>query len=160
MPSGGQDMPSYYAREDDRSGLRVIRDTDSINASYDRYLRSAVCTFAICFLFVDPICSFVDLYVLYMMFKHTGSLYQQMQSLGGDSGRSMSSGLGGNHLVDDQRALSMGGSDPAGAAKTRPIGVGGRPEIPLPPDASSTLFVEGLPANCSRREVARILFVV
>ncbi|KAI3471243.1 hypothetical protein Pfo_027906 [Paulownia fortunei] len=120
MPSS-HDMSGYYAREDDRSGLRVIRDTDSINASYDRYLRSA-----------------------------------QMSSYGGDSGRSMSSGLGGHHHVDDPRVMAMGGSDPAVAAKSRPIGVGGRPEIPLPPDASSTLFVEGLPANCSRREVSHI----
>lgn len=43
MPSG-PDMPSYYPREEERSGLRVIRDTDSINASYDRYLRSGVFT--------------------------------------------------------------------------------------------------------------------
>jgi len=28
----------------------------------------------------------------------------------------------------------------------------------LPSDASNTLYVEGLPSNCSRREVARILF--
>ncbi|KAJ6840403.1 putative RNA-binding protein 1 [Iris pallida] len=33
---------------------------------------------------------------------------------------------------------------------------GGRPEAPLPPDASNTLFVEGLPSNCSRREVSHI----
>lgn len=32
------------------------------------------------------------------------------------------------------------------------------PPLPLPPDASNTLYVEGLPSNCSRREVARILF--
>lgn len=32
-----------------------------------------------------------------------------------------------------------------------------RPEMSLPPDASNTLFVEGLTANCSRREVSRIL---
>ncbi|KAK6117745.1 hypothetical protein DH2020_048534 [Rehmannia glutinosa] len=114
MP-GNHDMPNFYAREDDRSGLRAIRDTDSINASYDRYLRSA-----------------------------------QMSSFGGDSGRSISSGLGGHHHVDDPRVMAMGGSDPAAAAKSRPIGLGGRPEIPLPPDASSTLFVEGLPANIFR----------
>lgn len=35
--------------------------------------------------------------------------------------------------------------------------VAGRPEATLPPDASSTLFVEGLPADCTRREVSRIL---
>lgn len=83
-----------------------------------------------------------------------------MPSYASESGRPMSSGLGGHHHVDDPRMLGMGGSDPAAAAKGRPVGVGGRPEIPLPPDASSTLFVEGLPANCTRREVSRILSVV
>ncbi|KAH6770973.1 hypothetical protein C2S52_015776 [Perilla frutescens var. hirtella] len=116
MPSGPE-MPSYYARDEERAGLRVIRDTDSINASYDRYLRSA-----------------------------------QMSSYGSDSGRSMSSG---HHHGDDPHGIGMGASDPA-AGKSRSIGVGGRPEIPLPPDASSTLFVEGLPANCTRREVSHI----
>ncbi|KAL0403253.1 UNVERIFIED_CONTAM: RNA-binding protein 1 [Sesamum radiatum] len=117
MPSG-HDLSGYYAREDDRGGLRIIRDTDSINASYDRYLRST-----------------------------------QMPSYGGDSGRSMSSGLGGHHHVDDPRVMAVGGSEPAAVPKIRPIGVEGvQPEISLPPDASSTLFVEGLPANCTRRE--------
>lgn len=40
----GADIANYYARDEERAGLRVIRDTDSINASYDRYLRSAVST--------------------------------------------------------------------------------------------------------------------
>lgn len=30
--------------------------------------------------------------------------------------------------------------------------------LSLPPDASSTLYVEGLPPDCTKREVARILF--
>lgn len=29
--------------------------------------------------------------------------------------------------------------------------------LPLPRDASNTLYIEGLPANSTRREVARIL---
>ncbi|KAL0285978.1 UNVERIFIED_CONTAM: RNA-binding protein 2 [Sesamum angustifolium] len=33
---------------------------------------------------------------------------------------------------------------------------GGMPHIPLPPNACSTLYVEGLPANSTRREVAHI----
>ena len=33
-----------------------------------------------------------------------------------------------------------------------------RETIPLPSDASNTLYVEGLPPNCTKREVARILF--
>lgn len=35
----------------------------------------------------------------------------------------------------------------------------GRETVPLPPDASNTLYVEGLPSDSSRREVARILFL-
>lgn len=34
----------------------------------------------------------------------------------------------------------------------------GREPVHLPPNASSTLFVEGLPADTTKREVARILF--
>ncbi|KAL0321579.1 UNVERIFIED_CONTAM: RNA-binding protein 1 [Sesamum calycinum] len=40
MPSA-HDVPSYYARDEDRAGPRVIRDTESVNASYERYLRSS-----------------------------------------------------------------------------------------------------------------------
>ncbi|KAI3471450.1 hypothetical protein Pfo_031051 [Paulownia fortunei] len=37
------------------------------------------------------------------------------------------------------------------------VGVGGgRPQIPLLPDDCSTLVVEGLPAECTRREVSHI----
>jgi len=53
--------------------------------------------------------------------------------------------------VDDPRMMGVGGMD----GRT---GYGsGKPEQPLPPDASNTLYVEGLPANCTRREVSRIL---
>lgn len=75
---------------------------------------------------------------------------------GGESARIMSGGIAA-HPTDDPRILGIGGSDPVGA-KGRAMGVGGgRTEVPLPPDASSTLYVEGLPANCTRREVSRIL---
>lgn len=43
--SGVHDFASYYPHDDDRGGgggLRVIRDTESLEASYERYLRSAV----------------------------------------------------------------------------------------------------------------------
>lgn len=82
-------------------------------------------------------------------------IFQQMSSYsGGQSARNMSGGLPGRS-VDDPRM--MGIVDP-GPVKERVLGLGsGRPEVPLPPGATSTLFVEGLPANCTRREVARIL---
>ncbi|CAA3003091.1 RNA-binding 1-like isoform X1 [Olea europaea subsp. europaea] len=121
MPSG-HDLTNYYAREDERRGHHVIRDTDSINASYDRYLQGG----------------------------------QISPYAGGESTILMSGGLGGHHRVDDPHVTKIGGSDSVVAASwTMGMG-GGRPEISLPPDATSTLFVEGLPANCTRREVSHI----
>ena len=40
------------------------------------------------------------------------------------------------------------------------LGRAGRDVAPLPRDASSTLYVEGLPSDSTRREVSRILFNV
>ncbi|KAF2299347.1 hypothetical protein GH714_031650 [Hevea brasiliensis] len=60
--------------------------------------------------------------------------------------------------VDDSRVVGIGRLDPGATVKDRTMGLGsGRPEAPLPPDATSTLFVEGLPSDCTRREVSRIL---
>ncbi|WVY91474.1 hypothetical protein V8G54_036988 [Vigna mungo] len=45
----------------------------------------------------------------------------------------------------------------------RPVDAVSRPgpeTVPLPPDASSTLYVEGLPSDSTRREVARIPFIL
>ncbi|XP_030501820.1 RNA-binding protein 1 isoform X2 [Cannabis sativa] len=113
------DLPNYFPREDDRGTIRV-RDTESINASYDRYLRSTP------------------------------------SYAGGQPPRPISGGIP-NRAVDDPRLMGIGGVDPGATIKDRTLGYGGgRPEVPLPPDASSTLFVEGLPANCTRREVAHI----
>lgn len=72
-----------------------------------------------------------------------------------ESARSTNSGIGG-HPIEDSRVMGIGGSDSL-ALKSRNFGmVGGRPEVTLPPDASNTLFVEGLPADCTRREVSHI----
>lgn len=122
---GGRDLPSYFAREDERGTQLVVKDSDTIGASYDRYLRGT-----------------------------------QFPSYGGiEPARPMSTGLSGR-LHEDPRmmGIGIGGMDSAvTATKGRDAGiVGGRPEISLPPDASNTLFVEGLPSNCSRREVAHI----
>lgn len=40
--SGVHNLPSYFPPDDDRGRLQVIRDTESLDASYERYLRSAV----------------------------------------------------------------------------------------------------------------------
>lgn len=147
----GREMPGYYPREDEREAHRTIRDTESINASYDRYLRSG-----------------------------------QIPYGGADSNRLPGSGMSSHPVDDprmasdprmgndprmagDRRTMSdlRMGSDPRIAnvgmvdqgmpVKGRGSNFGsGRLEVPLPPDASSTLFVEGLPPNCTRREVAHI----
>ena len=38
--SGGHELSSYYSQDDDRGAMRAIKDSDSIGASYDRYLSS------------------------------------------------------------------------------------------------------------------------
>lgn len=109
------------------------------------------------FLVYSPI--FITLDIIVCVVLTYWIIYQQLNPYGGgESARPISGGLSGRP-VDDPRIMGIGGSDPAVSAKSRALGVGGgRPELSLPPDASSTLFVEGLPANCSRREVARILY--
>ncbi|KAL5567720.1 hypothetical protein UlMin_024295 [Ulmus minor] len=120
-PASNNDLPAYFPRDDERGAFRGIRDTESINASYDRYLRSTISSYG-----------------------------------GAQSARPMSGGMPSRN-ADDPRLMGVGGVDPGPAVKDRSMGFGsGRPEVPLPPDASSTLFVEGLPANCTRREVAHI----
>ncbi|KAF7816663.1 RNA-binding protein 1-like isoform X3 [Senna tora] len=123
--SGVHDLANYFPRDDDRGGLRVIRDTESLEASYERYLHSA-----------------------------------QVSSYGAGAGQSTRTigGVLSNRPVDDSYVHSIGGVDPATTAKDKTLGLsGGRAERLLPPDATNTLFVEGLPPNCTRREVARIL---
>jgi hypothetical protein len=83
----------------------------------------------------------------------------QMPSIGAnDAGRAVVGGMAGGmgagmagYPVDERRMMGVVGMDARG------MGYGARPEPPLPPDASSTLYIEGLPANCTRREVSRIL---
>ncbi|MCL7034067.1 hypothetical protein MKW94_026536 [Papaver nudicaule] len=64
---------------------------------------------------------------------------------GGESGRSLGGGGMLGHQMDDPRMLGIRSLDPGMAPKNPPS-----------PDASNTLFVEGLPANCTRREVSHI----
>ncbi|GMJ14978.1 hypothetical protein like AT1G21320 [Hibiscus trionum] len=75
---------------------------------------------------------------------------------GSQSARPMSGGMT-RHSVDDPRMVGIAGVDPGLTIKDRTLGFGsGRPEPSLPPDASNTLYVEGLPSDCTRREVSHI----
>lgn len=60
-------------------------------------------------------------------------------------------GATGPELVPNLRSSSIDDQLPFDAT-ARP----GHETLPLPPDASSTLYVEGLPADSSKREVAHI----
>ncbi|CAM0911738.1 unnamed protein product [Alopecurus aequalis] len=70
-------------------------------------------------------------------------------AVGGMGGAAMVGGGMSGYPVDDRRMMGVVGMD-------RGMGYGARPEPPLPPDASNTLYIEGLPANCTRREVSHI----
>ncbi|XP_074319896.1 RNA-binding protein 1-like [Silene latifolia] len=146
VPPPGQEPSSYYSHEDNRAPQRQMRETEPINHSYNHYLPSG-----------------------------------QNPYLGAETGTLHSSGYPANdprmgidprfgndpRMVNDPRIAvdhriasdpRMGGvMDPGMSLNGRGSNLGsGRSEVPLPPDASSTIFVEGLPSNCSRREVAHI----
>lgn len=85
-------------------------------------------------------------------------MFQQVCSNGAGQSTRTIGGVVSNRPVEDSYVHSIGGVDPATTAKDKALGLsGGRAEHLLPPDATNTLFVEGLPSNCTRREVARIL---
>ncbi|TVT98093.1 hypothetical protein EJB05_46576 [Eragrostis curvula] len=117
---GAPDMTGYYPRDEERAAYRAARDSEALNASYERFLRTG-----------------------------------QIQSYGAaPGGEPMRPAVGGNagYPVDDRPMMAARGMD------NRNIGYGGgMPEPSLPPDASNTLFIEGVPTGCSRREVSRIL---
>ncbi|KGN57648.1 RNA-binding protein 2 isoform X2 [Cucumis sativus] len=119
--SGLHELPNYYPRQDDRPVLQGIKSVDSINESYERYLRTS-----------------------------------QISSYGGQSARPVGGGVPG-HPMNDPPILGLGGVVSGANVNDRSTSFGGgRPNMPLPPDASNTLFVEGLPSSCTRREVAHI----
>jgi hypothetical protein len=59
----------------------------------------------------------------------------------------------------DNIGMTYGGRPMMGVVGIDNIGMtyGGRPEPPLPSDASSTIYIEDLTANCTRREVSHIV---
>lgn len=64
-------------------------------------------------------------------------------------------GGGGPDLAPNGRGMNYGFQPPMD-----PVSRHGPEPALLPPDASPTLYIEGLPSDCTRREVARILFVM
>ncbi|KAF8088438.1 hypothetical protein N665_0541s0004 [Sinapis alba] len=118
---------SYLPWDEDCGIPHSVNDTTTIGSDYDMFLRNVQTPF---------------------------------EELGGFNGVG---GMGGDnlHIGDELIMPERGGVFPSDFG---PDGFGqqdlvGRPSLellPLPPDASNTLFVEGLPSNCSMREVAHI----
>ncbi|OVA06896.1 RNA recognition motif domain [Macleaya cordata] len=136
-------MLNYLPRDDDRGGSRLIKDTKTIGSAYDRYLQSS---------------------------QNPSFSSGEPSNFG--SGARLERGVGGGMpgLLSAGETSILGGRGPVGtdlASNGRGLGFGsqlpidpmvrpGREVLPLPPDASNTLFVEGLSPDCTRREVAHI----
>ncbi|KAG2384647.1 hypothetical protein LR48_Vigan10g124100 [Vigna angularis] len=143
--SSGNEIHNYIARDDDRTGTgtvhRMIKDTKTIGTAYDRYLQSG------------QLSSFASGEA-----STVGGIGLARGGGGGLPGHSLADpavlgrhGGGGPDLAPNGRGVNYGGQLPVDAV-SRP----GPETVPLPPDASSTLYVEGLPSDSTRREVAHI----
>lgn len=133
-PSGmgpGQDA-QHLVREDDRGGPMGVKDTKSLVSAYDRYLQgSQVAAYApgeASNVSGPPLGRPVPMGDPSFM-GHPGPIVPDLYGRG--------VGFGG-HLPLDAMARQV------------------REPLSLPPDATNTLYVEGLPPNCTKREVAHI----
>ncbi|MBA0595842.1 hypothetical protein Gorai_012693, partial [Gossypium raimondii] len=134
-------MHNYLARDSDRGGHLPVKDTKTIGSAYDRYLQSA------------QISSFPS---------------GEARTFGG-LGKPVGGAMPARPIADPPVMGRPGSAAPDMVPNGRNVGYGnqlpldamsrlGRDTVPLPPDASNTLYVEGLPSDSTRREVARILF--
>ncbi|CAN6555673.1 unnamed protein product [Malus baccata var. baccata] len=137
----GQEMHGYFAREDDLGGPRTVKDNRSIGSAYDRYLQNAE------------------------MASYTSG---EASTFGGAGmGRAVGGGMTGPPMADHSMRGRPGAMSSDVLTNGRNMNLAnqlpvdsmprpGRETVPLPLDASSTLYVEGLPPDSTRREVAHI----
>ncbi|KAF9601238.1 hypothetical protein IFM89_018348 [Coptis chinensis] len=141
----GHDTQNYFPQDGDRVGSQGIKDTQSIGSAYDRYLQSTQSSFGS----GEASADFGDGARLGrgVLGGRPGLLPMGEPSLMG-APRS----VGSDMLPNGRGVMGFNGQLPADAM--------GRPEregLPLPPDATNTLYIEGLPPDSTKREVARIL---
>ncbi|KAK4788564.1 hypothetical protein SAY86_019883 [Trapa natans] len=140
-PDYGHDVQNYLVHEVDRGIVHGVRDTKTIGSAYDRFLQSA------------QIASHNP--------AEVGNLGSGSGTAGGSFGM-IPSFSKVNHtsmvhhgpLVQDlpnSLNIGYGGQLPIDIAH-----MPGQEPVHLPPSASSTLYVEGLPPDTTRREVAHI----
>ncbi|XP_014628521.1 RNA-binding protein 2-like isoform X3 [Glycine soja] len=140
LTSGGNEMHNYIGRNDDHTGHRILKDTKTLGSAFDRYLQSA-----------GQLTSFNSGEA-----SAIGSVGLE-RGVGGLPRHSLTDPAvmghpgGGHDLARGGRNVNYGDQLPVDAAS-----MPGPETVPLPPDASSTLYVEGLPSDSTRREVAHI----
>ncbi|XP_039003430.1 RNA-binding protein 2-like isoform X2 [Hibiscus syriacus] len=133
------EMHNNPVRDDDKSGLLSVKDTETIGSAYDRYLQSA----------------------------QLSSFTSGEASAFGGLGRAAAGAMPAHPMADPPVMGRPASAAPDLALNGRNVGFGGQfpidpmsklgqDTVPLPPDASNTLFVEGLPPDSTRREVAHI----
>ncbi|XVE60153.1 hypothetical protein DITRI_Ditri05aG0104800 [Diplodiscus trichospermus] len=132
------EMHNYLTRDDDRGGHLSVKDTKTIGSAYDRYLQSA------------KLSSFTS--------GEASTFGGLGRAVGAMPARPIADppmvghpGTGAPDMAPNGRNFGYDGQLPVDAL-SRP----GRDTVPLPPDASNTLYVEGFPPDCTRREVAHI----
>ncbi|KAL8141341.1 hypothetical protein V2J09_007362 [Rumex salicifolius] len=133
----GQGMHNNYLMQDNnQSAQRLMADTDSIGSAYDRYLQSS------------QVSSYAS------RDASNAGLGRSMVG-GGISGIPLSESIARNLPRQAGSSLMQNGQ---GVGGHMPLDMGsrrGNDTMSLPPDASKTLYVEGLPRDATRREVAR-----
>ncbi|KAK3030365.1 hypothetical protein RJ639_038321, partial [Escallonia herrerae] len=135
LPSG-HEMHNYMGGDDDRSGPRGVKDTQTIGSAYDRYLQNSQ----------HPSFPTTDSYSR----AGLGRAGMPPYSLADPVSMAHPGGVGSD-LASNGRDMEFGRRLPVDDM-VRP----GRETVPLPPDASKTLYIEGLPPNSTRREVSHI----
>ncbi|CAN6439010.1 unnamed protein product [Victoria cruziana] len=136
MGIAGQEVTVYPPREDNRAATHVVKDTRFIMESYDRYLQNgAVPTHGS----GEP--------------RNVPAAAFGGQGVAGPPANPVM--IGGSGLVLPDIAAN---SRNMGFNNQQPVDLAARPgrEGLLPPDASNTLFIEGLPTDSTQREVAHI----
>ncbi|KAK8643142.1 hypothetical protein V6N13_012451 [Hibiscus sabdariffa] len=138
-PRSALEMHNYLSRDDDQGGLLSVKDTKSIGSAYDRYLQSA----------------------------NLPSFTSGEASTFGGSRRGVGGAMPAHPISDPPVMGRLGSAAPDLSPNGQNVGFSGqlpvdamarpgRDTIPLPPDASNTLYVEGFPPDSTRREVAHI----
>ncbi|KAI5654364.1 hypothetical protein M9H77_31551 [Catharanthus roseus] len=137
--SSGHDLFNYTPAED-LGGSQMLKETQVLGSAYDRYLQSSKVS-------LSP--------------GEGSTSYSRgsLRAVGGaipalqirDPLATGRAGLAGPELATTGRRMTLTGQFEADEM------IRSHEPLPLPRDASSTLYVEGLPSDSTKREVARIL---